>query len=183
MTNDIYDGKNPQNIARGATSRAQGAMFENIISASCDYYREQGYCYIEKTPEPFRVTQAMRNHTAFTGHFAKKAQPDFKGVLKNGRAIVIEAKHTDTKRISKDRISDTQAAALDQYAAMQAHCYVAVSFGLQSIYLIPWDIWRNMELIMGRKYITEDDIQTYKRRFTGTIAYLFGEAVKNEKQA
>ncbi len=180
---DIYGGKNPQNIARGATSRAQGKLFENILEASCGCLREQGIANIEKTPEPFRVTQPMKNSSMFVGHFEKKAQPDFKGELRNGRAVVFEAKHTDTKRMTKDRVTPEQTEALERHARFNALCYVVVSFGLQNIYRIPWDIWRNMELVMGRKYITEDDIQTYKCRFTGTIVNLFGEVQKSEKQA
>ena len=40
----------------GKRSNVAGAMFENMLSASCSYYREKNVAIIEKTPELFRKT-------------------------------------------------------------------------------------------------------------------------------
>ena len=37
---------------RGKQARVAGGYFENIISASCDYYLSRGLAKIEKTPAP-----------------------------------------------------------------------------------------------------------------------------------
>ena len=39
---------------RGKQARVAGGYFENIISASCDYYLSRGLAKIEKTPEPMK---------------------------------------------------------------------------------------------------------------------------------
>lgn len=41
----------------GKRSNVAGAMFENMLSASCSYYREKNVAIIEKTPEPMRPLQ------------------------------------------------------------------------------------------------------------------------------
>ncbi|MFA9380207.1 MAG: Holliday junction resolvase RecU [Acetanaerobacterium sp.] len=169
---DIYGGKNPTNILRGRQNRAQGELFEKIIMASCDYYRERGIAHIEKTPEPFHVTKSC-GAGCFYGNFAKQAQPDFKGTLRGGRTIVFEAKHTDADRIKQDRVSQIQTDELNTCELFGAVCAVIVSFGMQGIYMVPWDTWRNMPLIFGRKYITAKDVAQYKRRFTGALIMLF----------
>ena len=40
--------------SRGKQARVAGGYFENIISASCDYYLSRGLAKIEKTPEPMK---------------------------------------------------------------------------------------------------------------------------------
>ena len=38
----------------GKQARVAGNYFENMISASCEYYRDRGIAKIEKTPEPMK---------------------------------------------------------------------------------------------------------------------------------
>lgn len=80
----------------GARSRAEGAGFEAIISSACDYYRAIGRADIEKTPEPMKPLGGANRSGRFLACYTKQAQPDYKGVLSGGRAVVFEAKHTDT---------------------------------------------------------------------------------------
>lgn len=44
---------------RGKQARVAGGYFENIISASCDYYLSRGLAKIEKTPEPMKPLGAI----------------------------------------------------------------------------------------------------------------------------
>ena len=85
----------------GKRSNVAGAMFENMLSASCSYYREKNVAIIEKTPEPMRPLQPYgdRKLGRYIACFVKQAQPDYKGVLCDGKAIIFEAKHTDKDRI------------------------------------------------------------------------------------
>ena len=80
----------------GDRSRAEGAGFEAIISSACDYYRAIGRADIEKTPEPMKPLGGADRSGRFLACYTKQAQPDYKGVLSGGRAVVFEAKHTDT---------------------------------------------------------------------------------------
>ena len=49
---------------RGKQARVAGGYFENIISASCDYYLSRGLAKIEKTPEPMKSLGAPRTARA-----------------------------------------------------------------------------------------------------------------------
>ncbi|SDN14507.1 Holliday junction resolvase RecU [Acetanaerobacterium elongatum] len=171
--NDIYGGKNPANIMRGRQSRAQGELFEKLLKASCKHYEEIGLAKIEKTPEPFKVTGQVqarpgtRERLHFKGYFETKAQPDFKGTVAGGRSIVFEAKHTDTDRITQERVTQEQTAALNQHFKLRALCFVIVSFGLERFYFIPWEEWKGMKELYGRRYVTEQDIIKHRVRFNG----------------
>lgn len=105
--------------------------------------------------------------------FAKKAQPDFKGVLKGGRMIVFDAKHTDSDRVQYSAITDEQRACLDHCAAMGAEAGVLVSFGFARCYMIPWAIWRGMKKQYGRKYMLEDEAGLYEVKMqSGRVYFL-----------
>ena len=45
---------------RGKQARVAGGYFENIISASCDYYLSRGLAKIEKTPELLTIVDGMQ---------------------------------------------------------------------------------------------------------------------------
>ena len=94
----------------GARNRAEGAGFESLISSACDYYRAIGLADIEKTPEPMKPLGGADRSGRFLACYTKQALPDYKGVLSGGRAVVFEAKHTDTGRLLYDRVSAEQAA-------------------------------------------------------------------------
>ena len=87
----------------GARSRAEGEGFEHIIDNACAYYRSIGLADIEKTPEPMRPIGSPDRAGRFLACYTKQAQPDYKGILKGGRAINFEAKHTDSDRMTFDR--------------------------------------------------------------------------------
>lgn len=85
--------KDPMKQYQGAVSRAQGKHFEEYIDLSLHYYEQRGEAVVEKTPEPMRPTKDLGNGK-FIAYYEKAAQPDYKGTLKGGRAVVFEAKYT-----------------------------------------------------------------------------------------
>lgn len=80
----------------GSLSRAAGAAFEKLIETSCEVYKNRKLAYIEKTPEPLRTISKPDKQGRFTAIYTAAAQPDYKGTLSGGRAVVFEAKHTDS---------------------------------------------------------------------------------------
>ena len=173
MTADQYRA-----TMRGKVNRAQGLHFENLIAASCDHYKRQGIAYIEKTPEPMRVIQAMdRKRGIFKTVFEKAAQPDYKGTLSGGRAIVFEAKHTETDRIKQDAVTKEQWEALDCHEAMGAVCFVIVSLGMMKFHKVPWEKWKTMKADCGHKYMNAADLESYE------ISYMNGVLQFLERQS
>ena len=159
-TKDLHSLKN-------ARSRQMGAAFENLINASCEYYKNAYKAVIEKTPEPMRTLRPLGNGR-FEAVYTKQAQPDYKGTLYGGKAIVFEAKHTDTDRIKLSAVSDEQWFELQYHSSMGAECYVLVSFGLKRFYKFPWNIFMNMRTYFGHAHIKEtDNIAEYEIKFTG----------------
>jgi hypothetical protein len=100
---------------RGKQARVAGGYFENIISASCDYYLSRGLAKIEKTPEPMKPLGAKNRKGQFLACYTKQAQPDYGGTLKGGRSIYFEAKHTDDERIEQRRLTQEQQDDLEAH--------------------------------------------------------------------
>ncbi|WP_034439155.1 Holliday junction resolvase RecU [Clostridium ihumii] len=145
---------------QNTVNNAQGHLFEAYITAGCNYYKRKGLAVIEKTPEPFRVMKKSNNGT-FMGRFTANAQPDFKGTLAGGQAIVFEAKYTSTLKMRRAALTDTQMECLEEHERMGAKTGVCIC--IKDVYaFIPWTIWKDMKKIYGRQYLTAQDVDKYK---------------------
>ena len=184
---DRTAGKAIQNVQRkykaqiiGRNSKKTGETFERWISTACKFYLNKGFAHIEKTPEPFHITGKDMNGVV-RGYYEKKGQPDYKGILCDGTGIMFEAKHTDSDRIKQSVITETQWESLDIYEQFGAHCYVMVSFRLESFFRVPWSVWKNMKELFGHKYMNETELEAHRiGQDQCTILLLEGIELKNE---
>lgn len=166
---------------RGRKNNISGELFEKIINGACRYYRERGIAIIEKTPEPMRPLKPY-GRGQFIACFEKQAQPDYKGVLYDGTAIIFEAKHTEAGRIQESVITQTQRQNLDDFQKMGAQCFVMVSMAFEKFYRVPWEVFGDMKPRFGRKYMTEKELEPYRlvqRR--GTLLILEGVELHESK--
>ena len=148
-------------VLGGMKARRNGEYFERLIESACRYYSVRGEAFIEKTPEPMKPLKPARAGQ-FVACFTKQAQPDYKGTLKGGRAVVFEAKHTTTTRIEQSRVTEEQAKALSKHEALGAICFVLVSFSFNTFYRVPWSVWRNIPEKYGKLSVNEKDLSAYK---------------------
>ena len=147
----------------GSRSRESGAAFEKLIEVSCEVYKSRGIAYIEKTPEPMRPVSGADRCGRFTAVYTATAQPDYKGTLSGGRAVVFEAKHTDSDTAKQERVTPAQAEALSMHYNLGALCFVLISIK-DRCFAIPWNAWDDMKQIYGRKYITASDVKEYEAK-------------------
>lgn len=152
---------NSLNQIKGAKNRDAGLQFEQMIDGACIAYAERGTAKIEKTPEPMRIIRPLGNGQ-YIAVFTKSAQPDYKGILSNGKMVVFDAKYTDTEKMAQSRVTEDQRQSLDEYAAMGATCFIVCGFSSGKAYRIPWGVWDAMKELYGRKYITEADIEGFR---------------------
>lgn len=196
MSWDMVPGKNGEgypdptaatafaNISRsqkGLQSKRAGEHFENMISASLRWYEERGVACIEKTPEPMRPLRAPNRQGQFLACYVKAGQPDFKGTLTGGRSVVFEAKHTDSDRIEFGRLTNEQIEKLSTHHKLGAATFVLVSFGLQDFYRIPWEVWRDMKTIYGRKHMKQPELEPYRVQYIAGVLKLL-EGIKIGKE-
>lgn len=92
-----------QHSQKGLQSKRAGEHFENMITASLNWYCDKGVAFVEKTPEPMKPLRKPDRQGRFLACYTKAGQPDFKGTLAGGRAVVFEAKHTDSDKIDQHR--------------------------------------------------------------------------------
>lgn len=160
--------KNPKKQFKGYQARAVGLHFEDMIDAACRFYEEKKVAAIEKTPEPMRPIKSLGGGR-FIAYFEKQAQPDYKGTLEDGRAIVFEAKHSGTEKIEQNRLSREQIERLQKHSELGAITFILVSINLQSFYRVPWTTWKNMKEIYGHKHMTLEELQPFKVKTVGGI--------------
>ena len=171
---------NPSRQIQGRRNKAFGDIFERRIEHALTRYEGLNVACIQKTPEAMKVLRPLGN-----GHFEcvfeKKCQPDFKGSLCDGTAIVFEAKHTDTDRIRQEVVTETQTKFFRTYSRHGARCYVMVSMGLASFYRVPWDVWEHMKELFGHKYMDAKDLKPYRvSESEGIIRILDGIELKGD---
>lgn len=180
-------GKDPRKVVQGWQSRTRGGEFEERITASCKLLAEKHAAYISKTPEPMKPLSRPNAYGQFKACYTKKAEPDFKGVIAGGRAIMFEAKSTASDRMEQSRVIPEQAAVLDEHEELGALCFVLVQFASPRAYRIPWRVWRDMKNQYGRKYIKEEDVKNYALPFGAfmnndiTYQLLYGIETRGER--
>ena len=159
----------------GARARVAGATFENMIAASLRWHADRGLMKADKTPEPMKPIRPMGKGGHFLACYEKKAQVDFCGTMRGGRAVRFEAKHTDTDRFDRKRLTDEQMDDLRDHQKLGALCFVLLCFGFDHFYRVPWHVWEDMKEIYGRKYVTEKDVRQFRIPFTsGVLKILHG---------
>ena len=159
-------------VMSGRRSKAAGEYWENMIEAACQHYRLKGIAEITKTPEPMRPLRPPNRQGQFLACYIKAGQPDFKGTLTGGRAVVFEAKHTDSDRIEYGRLTQEQIDSLTEHHRLGAAAFIMVSFGLQDFYRVPWEVWRDMKSIYGRKHMKQSELEPYRVQYIAGVLKL-----------
>ena len=167
---------------RGLQSRIAGEHFEKIIEASLLWYEGKRVAGIEKTPEPMKPLSKPNSQGQFLACFTKAAQPDFKGTLVGGRSVVFEAKHTEGDKIEYSRLTPKQIERLKLHHELGAAAFILVSFGLQNFYRVPWEVWRDMKAIYGRKHMKQADLEPYRVQYIAGVIKLL-EGIELTKEA
>jgi len=161
--------KNLERSRRGAINKRQGEAFEQTIEASLIYYKNSGVAEIEKTPEPMKPVSRADSKGRFLAVFTKPAQPDFKGTLAGGRSVVFEAKYTIADQIDQKVVSKDQGDRLESHHRLGAVAFVLVGLGVDGFYRVPWETWRDMKSIYGRKHMKKADLFPFKVRYVGGV--------------
>lgn len=158
---------------QGLKNREHGRAFEDALDRSFAYYNEKGFALIHKTPEPMKVIRSMGSGR-FLACYIKKAQPDYKGLVKGGRTWIFEAKYTSAERMGQDAVNTEQTEYMSNASALGGRCFVVCGFKTGNVYRVPWSVWENMKIHFGRKYVTEKDIQPYlvKKSWNGLLQIL-----------
>lgn len=165
----------------GRRAKAAGLLFEHQVEGACSWYRQQGIASIEKTPEPTKYIRSLSNGR-FIACYEKQAQPDFKGILKDGTCVVFDAKHTDADMISQSVVLLQQWELLDTYESMGGHCFILVSMGFKDYFRVPWSVWKTMKERYGHKHMSRADLWPYKVPSRLFVAFLEGIELRDDDE-
>ena len=169
---------------KGRQSRRDGQYFEQMIESASMYYEERGIAVIDKTPEPMKELKPVdRNSGKFICCFAKQAQPDFKGVLKDATMILFDAKHTDSDRIRREAVTEEQEKCFERYAKLGTQCFLVISINFENFYRVPWETFRDMKKIYGHKYMSVSELEPYRLMIKrGELLFLEGLELRDTEE-
>lgn len=103
----------------GLYAHTAGKAFEQVVELQHKEYRREGLAWVEKTyPSTVTVRNGDHKRTFQKG----PALPDYVGVLKGGRAVLIEAKSWKAEDRHRHRKAAHQAVALQEWAKLRAVC-------------------------------------------------------------
>ena len=144
---------------QGRTAKHNGKQFEKLLDGYFAYWKAAGLFSIEKTPEPYRYIKPCGGAGGmFIATFAKSAQPDYKGTLNGGRAIVLEAKSISKDRINLSQLTETEAAELHLHYRLGAISGVIVyEQETNLIYFFPAKLFCKIDELTGFKHIKFKD--------------------------
>lgn len=142
-------------VKQGKTAKRNGKEFEKLLDNYFLCLKKMKACAIEKTPEPFRYIKPLNgSYGMFVATFVKSAQPDFKGTIAGGRAIVLEAKSVASDRVNLSVLTEQEKDDLILYSQLGAISGVIVkSQQLNNIYFFPTDFFCNIYELTGFKHI------------------------------
>ena len=143
-----------------------------MIAASLGWYKDKGVAFIEKTPEPMRPLRPPNRQGQFLACYIKAGQPDFKGTLTGGRAVVFEAKHTDSDRIDYNRLTQEQLNSLAEHDRLGAAAFILVSVELQDFYRVPVGVWRDMRKLYGHKHMNKAELEPFRVQYIAGVLKL-----------
>lgn len=155
---------------RNRVSNDLGRAFENLIMKGCQYYALEGRAVINKVYEPYRCIKKFSGGK-FTGQFTGRAEPDFKGVLRGGRAVAFECKSTRKSRIQRNVLTDEQMEWLQTQAKMGALAFVCIDISGR-FFSVPWYVWHSMKDIYNKKFLMPGDILEYEVEYDGAVRFL-----------
>lgn len=164
----IHDA--PETKFKNRCNNDRGRAFENLLVKGCQHYEQRGRAVISKVYEPYRCTKKLTGGR-FIGQWIGRAEPDFKGVLRGGRAIAFEAKSTRKEHINRDALTKEQMKWLMAQAEMGALAFVCADI-CGRFFALPWYMWHDMHSIFGKKSLTQDDIAQYEVIYDGAVRYL-----------
>ena len=147
-----------KNRIKGARNKSSGEFYERACDSLFGQLRARNFAHIQKTPEPMRVIGRTNKPGMFAAVFTQQAQPDYQGTMKGGHSVVLESKFTDGERLGHDRIKPMQVSELDRHEAMGAVVAVLVCFNFEHYGLIPWDEWKRLPELVGRKSLKAADL-------------------------
>ena len=145
--------------AMHARSRAIGAAFESQINATLLWYEQQKIAAVKKTPEPMKVIRPLKG-AQFVAHFTFRAQPDYTGTIRGGRAVRFDAKATGRGVIERRCVTNEQERDLDLHLSLGADCFILCSYSPTHVYRVPWIYFREMKERLGHQHVKEDEMKT-----------------------
>lgn len=163
----------------GKARRSNGQAWETWLERFFANQQNRFGHVIEKTPEPMKVLSSARSGK-FTACFVKRAQPDFKGVLRGitaemrGRACVLEAKSSQGKSIAFSLVQEHQLTALFRYWEAGACAGIIISLNNRTdFFLIPLSDWFRLPTVLGKKSANVEDLEKWRFNFDNDLSQLF----------
>lgn len=127
---------------RDASKANRGKPFEDFINFANEKYQAKGIAVMHKVPTEFIPLRGEHGQVA-NCKVERKSCVDYLGRFRD-IPVAVEAKHTQGARIDFSAVQDHQAEYLDAWMEGESRqlAFVAVSFGMNRFFMVPWSFWK-----------------------------------------
>lgn len=127
---------------RDASKANRGRPFEDFINFANEKYQAKGIAVMHKVPTEFIPLRGAHGQVA-NCKVERKSCVDYLGRFRD-IPVAVEAKHTQGARIDFSAVQDHQAEYLDAWMEGEGRqlAFVAVSFGMNRFFMVPWSFWK-----------------------------------------
>ena len=127
---------------RDASKANRGKPFEDFINFANEKYQVKGIAVMHKVPTEFIPLRGAHGQVSSCKVDCKSCV-DYLGRFRD-IPVAVEAKHTQGARIDFSAVQDHQAEYLDAWMEGEGRqlAFVAVSFGMNRFFMVPWSFWK-----------------------------------------
>lgn len=128
----------------GRAAKSAGSALESLLALHHVRAREQTIADVRKVEPPVRRLRSLGGGQ-FVAVYAAKSGCDYRGILRGGLALTIEAKSGNGESLARSEFTPAEVLDLDECAALGG-ISIAVWYrsDLRALYAIPWQSmpWR-----------------------------------------
>lgn len=145
-------------------NQATGRQWERYVEAEIESCNAIGLGYYARCPEPLRVLRSIGD-ARVEATYAKKAQPDYYGILPGGQGVIWDAKLvTDSDRFDFSRLAVHQHEAMKATARAGGLAFVYVGrWPEQEKYLLPVDADGGICGVRDKRHIKFERLGDYRK--------------------
>lgn len=148
-----------------ATNKSAGREWERYVDTEIETMNALGRGYWARSPEPIRPLRTLGDGR-IEAVYAKKAEPDYYGILPGGQGLVFDAKLvTDSERFDFSRLAVHQLEAMKRCARAGGLAFVYVGrWPSQEKYILPVDPDGAICGVRDKRHVKFERLAEYTKR-------------------
>lgn len=146
-------------------NKIAGRLWERYVETELETMNATGLGYWARSPEPIRPLRSLGDGR-IEAVYAKKAEPDYYGILPGGQGVVFDAKLvTESDRFDFSRLAVHQMEAMKRCVAAGGIAFVYVGrWPEQTKYVLPVDVEGRICGVRDKRHIKFERLDGHQKQ-------------------